>query len=87
MLAVHSREDLLSPEDLPEKIRSALAAAEPAGMSAYKPPPEAILATLKKEGGNVRRAAGRLGLSRQQLYRLLESIPDFDMESFRKSRP
>jgi hypothetical protein len=85
MLALHAHKDVLSRGDLPEKIRSELAAADPAGTSTYKPSHEAILAALEKDGCNVRRAARRLGLSRQQMYRLLKSIPDFDIEDFRKS--
>jgi transcriptional regulator with PAS, ATPase and Fis domain len=85
LVALHADKGGLSRGDLPEKIRSELAAAEPAGTTTYRPSPEAILAALTEEGGNVRRAADRLRLSRQQLYRLIETIPDFDMETFRKS--
>jgi two-component system nitrogen regulation response regulator GlnG len=85
VLALRDDKEVLSRGDLPEKIRSELAAADPAGTSTYRPPHEAILAALKKEGCNVRRAARRLGFSRQQMYRLLKSIPDFDIEAFRKS--
>jgi transcriptional regulator of acetoin/glycerol metabolism len=85
VVALHADKQVLSRGDLPEKLRSDLAAEDPTDTSTYKPSPETILAALKKEGCNVRRAANRLGISRQQMYRLLESIPDFDMEEFRKS--
>ena len=85
VVALHADKHVLSRGDLPEKLRSELAAEDPTGTSTYKPSPETILAALKKEGCNVRRAANRLGISRQQMYRLLESIPNFDMEEFRKS--
>jgi DNA-binding NtrC family response regulator len=49
-----------------------------------KPSPELALSVLTEEGGNIRRTADRLLISRQQLYRLLEAVPDFDLEAFRK---
>jgi transcriptional regulator of acetoin/glycerol metabolism len=85
LVALHAHKGVLSRSDLPEKVRAELAASESAGAAPYKPSADAIRAALKEEAGNVRRAADRLGLSRQQLYRQLESIPEFDMESFRKS--
>jgi transcriptional regulator of aromatic amino acid metabolism len=85
LVALHAQKGVLSRSDLPEKIRSELAAAETTATTVFKPSTEAILAALTDEGGNIRRAADRLMLSRQQLYRLLEAIPDFDIESFRKT--
>jgi len=85
IVALHADKEVLSRGDLPEKLRVNLSAEDSADNSTYRPSPETLLATLKKEGCNVRRAAQRLGLSRQQMYRLLESIPDFDLESFRRS--
>jgi hypothetical protein len=85
IVALHADKEVLSRGDLPEKLRVNLSADDSADNSAYRPSPETLLATLKKEGCNVRRAAQRLGLSRQQMYRLLESIPDFDLEDFRRT--
>jgi transcriptional regulator of acetoin/glycerol metabolism len=85
IVALHADKEVLSRGDLPEKLRVNLSAEDSADNSTYRPSPETLLATLKKEGCNVRRAAQRLGLSRQQMYRLLESIPNFDLGSFRTS--
>jgi DNA-binding NtrC family response regulator len=49
-----------------------------------KPSTETVLGVLAEEGGNIRKTADRLMLSRQQLYRLLEGVPGFDLEDFRK---
>jgi transcriptional regulator with PAS, ATPase and Fis domain len=85
MVALHTHKDVLSRGDLPEKIRVNLSAEDSPDNSTYRPSPETLLATLMKEGCNVRRAAQRLGLSRQQMYRLLDSISGFDLEAFRNS--
>ena len=85
MVALHGEKGALSRGDLPEKIRVSPSTEDSADNSTYKPSSEALLAALKKERCNVRQAAQRLGLSRQQMYRLLESIPDFDLGDFRKS--
>jgi hypothetical protein len=84
LVALHGHKGTLSRADLPEKIRAELTASETADTTAPKPSAEEVLAVLTEEGGNVRRTADRLMLSRQQLYRLLESIPSFDMQEFRK---
>lgn len=83
MLALHASKETLSRGDLPEKLRSGIAS-ESVGSEAYRPSPDTLLAALKKEAGNINRAAQRLGVSRQRMYRLLETIPGFDLESFRK---
>ncbi len=83
MVALHGLDTIWNRSHLPEKIRAGQTAAE-AVADVPKPTTEAVLGILAEEGGNVRRAADRLMLSRQQLYRLLESIPGFDLETFRK---
>jgi transcriptional regulator with PAS, ATPase and Fis domain len=82
LVALHGFDRTLSRSMLPEKILAGLAT--DTSSAAPRPTPEAALEALTQEGGNVRKAADRLLLSRQQLYRLLEGIPDFDLESFRK---
>lgn len=84
LVALHGHKGVLSRSDLSDEIRAELAASEPAEAVPFKPSVEAIRAALKEEGGNVKRAAHRLQISRQQLYRLVDSIPEFDMGSFRK---
>jgi transcriptional regulator with PAS, ATPase and Fis domain len=83
MVALHANQETLSRADLPEKLRSE--AADSAESEAYRPSKDALLTALKKERGNVNRAAQRLGLNRQRMYRLLEAIPGFDLDGFRKS--
>jgi transcriptional regulator with PAS, ATPase and Fis domain len=81
LAALHGKEQTLAKSHLPEKIREQLKTTDtsPTAIS-----PEVALTILGEEGGNVRRAADRLMLSRQQLYRLLETIPDFDLDTFRR---
>lgn len=81
LVALHAHEAVLRPSHLPERLRSGAPALgnEPVG----KPDPQAIMQVLSEEGGNIRRAANRLLLSRQQLYRMLESLPGVDLESLR----
>ena len=44
------------------------------------PTPEALLAVLRTERGNVKRAAAALGISRGRLYRLMEKIGSLEEE-------
>ena len=55
--------------------------------SLARPGAELILSILSEEGGNIRKTADRLLISRQQLYRHLEALPDFDLEAFRQGLP
>ncbi len=48
------------------------------------PDPAAVLASLRKCRGNVRRAAADLGVGRGRLYRLMEKIDSLDLEQIRK---
>lgn len=84
LVALFGSERTLTRAHLPEKILAGLKSSDASGSAVPKPSPELALSVLGEEGGNVRRTADRLLLSRQQLYRLLEAIPDFDLEVFRK---
>jgi transcriptional regulator with AAA-type ATPase domain len=84
VVALFGSEPTLTRAHLPEKIRAGRRSADPSFSAVPKPSPELALSVLSEEGCNVRRTADRLLISRQQLYRLLETIPDFDLETFRK---
>ena len=84
LVALFGVEHTLTRAHLPEKIRAGLKSSDLSASVVPKPSPEIALSILTEEGGNVRRTADRLLISRQQLYRLLEAIPDFDLEAFRK---
>jgi DNA-binding NtrC family response regulator len=43
-----------------------------------------LLMALRAERGNVSRAAGRLGISRARVYRMLEAHPDLDVDALRR---
>ena len=81
LVALHAHEPILRPSHLPERLSSGVPASaqDPVG----KPDAQTIMQVLGEEGGNIRRAANRLLLSRQQLYRMLEAIPGFDLENLR----
>jgi transcriptional regulator with AAA-type ATPase domain len=84
LVALVGSERTLTRAHLPEKILAGLKSSDAAGSVVPKPSPELALGVLTEEGGNVRKTADRLLISRQQLYRLLEAIPSFDLESFRE---
>lgn len=84
LVALFSFERTLTRSHLPEKIREGIKSADPSISAAPKPTPDAVLGVLTEERCNIRKAADRLMVSRQQLYRLLEAIPDFDLDAFRK---
>jgi transcriptional regulator with PAS, ATPase and Fis domain len=84
LVALFGSEGTLRRAHLPAKILAGLRASDASASSVPRPSPEFALSVLTEEGGNVRRTADRLLISRQQLYRLFESIPDFDLEAFRK---
>jgi transcriptional regulator of acetoin/glycerol metabolism len=48
------------------------------------PAPAALLAALRAERGNVKRAAAALGISRGRLYRLMEKTDSFDLAAIRE---
>jgi transcriptional regulator with PAS, ATPase and Fis domain len=82
LLAVHGEEPLLRREHLPERISNTLprhdGASEPA--LPLRSRGEHDLATVRAElqsnGGSVKSAAERLGISRQRIYRLLAGASD-----------
>ena len=49
------------------------------------PDPGALVAALRAERGNVKRAAATLGISRGRLYRLMEKAGSFDLALIRES--
>ena len=85
LVALFGTERTLTRAHLPEKILAGLKSSDPSASAVPKPSPDLVLSVLTEEGGNIRRTADRLLISRQQLYRLLEAIPDFDLETFRQS--
>ena len=44
-----------------------------------------LLAALRSERGNVKRASVALGISRSRLYRLMEKHPSLDLEGLRRA--
>jgi DNA-binding NtrC family response regulator len=44
-----------------------------------------LVTALRAERGNVSRAAARLGISRARAYRMLEALPDLDVDAMRSS--
>jgi transcriptional regulator with PAS, ATPase and Fis domain len=84
LVALAGSEPTLTRAHLPEKILAGLKASDPSASTVPKPSTELVLSVLGEEGGNIRRTADRLLISRQQLYRLLEAIPSFDLEAFRQ---
>ena len=49
------------------------------------PEPAALMAALRADRGNVKRAAASLGISRGRIYRLMEKIGSIDLEGIRQS--
>jgi DNA-binding NtrC family response regulator len=77
-----SPEETIAKGDRPE---SAKAKAEPKDEEGPDPLPENVLAALRANRGNVKRAAATLGLSRGRLYRLLEKMGSIDLQGIRQS--
>jgi transcriptional regulator of acetoin/glycerol metabolism len=75
MAALHAGEPMLHRSHLPDRISRASAppAAAPAegSSSAVMTTRDQLVAALSRSGGNLARAAGKLGISRQKAYRLL----------------
>lgn len=57
----------------------------PADPEGPDPEPASVIAALRAERGNVKRAATRLGVSRGRLYRLLERIGSVDLREIREA--
>jgi DNA-binding NtrC family response regulator len=77
-----ARGSRLTPDDLPERIRTtgeaaaAIARAQERGLTLRELEREYILETLRRAGGNKSRAAEILGLDRKTLYRKLDEYRD-----------
>jgi DNA-binding NtrC family response regulator len=73
-----SRGPVITPDDLPERVRTSggasalIARSAEQNMSLRELEREYILETLRRTGGNKSRAAERLGLDRKTLYRRLD---------------
>jgi transcriptional regulator of acetoin/glycerol metabolism len=67
---IASHREVLAPEDLPDEIREAMAHVAPrdSGTRMRDAEAEAIRVTMYEEGGNLTRAARRLGIAKSTLY-------------------
>lgn len=92
MLVLHGAEAKLLLRHLPERFRAepAMTPAAPGpaqapSRAAVEPPelPE-LLEALRASGGNVARAAGALGISRQRAYRMMQGRSDVDLDALRE---
>lgn len=100
LLALHPDASVLDCGALSERLRprgaagssvqgieaaSGPASPEPRGEDRPDPDPAAVLATLRADRGNVKRAAASLGISRGRLYRLMEKIGSVDLGGIRQA--
>lgn len=91
MLALHTGEPTWKRAMLPDRMTGIAAAASPDAVASAarrvsttdEAAFEQFLAALRKERGNVSRAAASVGISRARAYRLLEARGDFDVRSLR----
>ena len=88
LLALHGTGTTLRAHHLPARIADGSGGTAPAGpATAPQAPAEpvqlpALVAALRTSGGNVARAAGLLGISRQRAYRLMEG-QSIDLDALR----
>jgi DNA-binding NtrC family response regulator len=89
MLALHGDAPALRKSMLPERFLAGPspgpAPIAPAVRSAG-PDLETFVAALRTHGGNVKRAAVSLGISRQKAYRLMDAAGELDLDELRRKR-
>ncbi len=90
---LHRNAPRLGPSALPAAARPSGFGSDPPPAPGTEPPPPAppaapdwprLCKALEACGGNVRRAASLVGISRYQAYRLLRAHPEFDVDSCRR---
>lgn len=101
MLALHPEAEVLDHTDLPDLTPSEpnrpaptppagiLATSEDSGRFNRDPDPDAetLLAVLRANGGNVKRTAAALKISRTRTYRLMERIESLNLANIRQNNP
>jgi transcriptional regulator with PAS, ATPase and Fis domain len=101
MLALHPEAEVLDHTDLPDLTPSEpnrpaptppagiLATSEDSGRFNRDPDPDAetLLAVLRANGGNVKRTAAALKISRTRTYRLMERIESLNLANIRENNP
>lgn len=86
LLVLHGGEPMLRRSQLPERLRGT--ATPPAAALPQAVDLEQLLSALRKQRGNVARAAASLGISRQKAYRLMEGgATNVDLGSLRAGPP
>jgi transcriptional regulator with AAA-type ATPase domain len=86
LLAVHGAEPTLTSAMLPERFNQpGKGSTEPPRRYRRRemPDPAAFLEVFRAHGGNVAHVATALGVSRQKVYRLLDSVPEAEIERIR----
>ncbi|MGC4095308.1 MAG: sigma 54-interacting transcriptional regulator [Polyangiaceae bacterium] len=81
LLVLHGAEPMLKPSHLPERVRQGAQAptvAAPADAAPGDVELGALVSALRASGGNVARAAQKLGISRQRAYRMMQGQVDLD---------
>jgi transcriptional regulator with AAA-type ATPase domain len=99
VVALHAAETMLRPEHLPDRMRAPRAAPRPPGpddapaeASARRTPADdardlaALVEALRRQNGNVARAATEVGISRPRAYRLMQGAPELDLDGLRSGR-
>jgi hypothetical protein len=90
LAALHAGEPMLRRSHLPERITGIGAAGEEAvgeDGEAAAPTRARLVAALAESGGNLARAAARLGISRQKAYRLLGAESPEALKAARRREP
>jgi len=90
-VALHPEAGVLDETMWPEPALGRPAGAEGArDQTAHRrapPTPHALLAALRANQGNVKRAAAALGISRGKAYRSIERLADLDLGALRRGVP
>jgi two-component system, NtrC family, response regulator GlrR len=91
LLVLHGAEPSLKLQHLPERLREE--AVHVSGATAHEKQPEPrstgleladLIVALRTSGGNVAKAASKLGISRQRAYRMMQGHPEVDLNSMRE---
>ena len=89
LLVLFGHEPVLRRSHLLQSVGRALASKSSPEMPADKEEDEfsRLVDELRRQRGNVAKAAAQVGISRQRAYRLMENRGGFDLQSFREQAP